>query len=145
MNASRLATAVLSTGLVVGSAMPAAWATFVESASASATFSAAVLAPPTGVTVSSPYCGQNGHAVDVSWEPSRSDWLDGYEVALGTAAGGPYAVVPLPAGADPTTTARAVDGLMRKTTYYVVVRTTRGGWRAAASPVAVTTAPRNCA
>lgn len=143
MKTSLLATAVLSTGMVLGSAAPTAWATFVEQASATATFSAAVLAPPTDVTASAPAC-TTGYSSQLTWTASASTWLDGYEVAMGTAPGGPYTVEPLPAGANPTDTTRTLSGLARKTSYYVVVRTTRSGWRAQSAEVVVTTPARNC-
>lgn len=144
MNASLLATAVLSTGLVVGSAAPTAWASFVEQASASATFSAAVLAPPTGATASAPGCVGGSYSSQLSWTASASTWLDGYEVAMATTSGGPYAVVPRPAGVSPTATSRTLSGLARRTTYYVVVRTTRSSWRAQSGQVVVTTPAKNC-
>lgn len=144
MSSTLLATALVSTGLVVGSAAPAAWASFVEQASVSASFSAAVLAPPTGVTAAPVACAASGYSSQLSWTASASTWLDGYEVAMGTRSGGPYAVVPLPAGADPTDTTRTLSGLARKTSYYVVVRTTRSAWRAQGDEVVVTTPAKNC-
>lgn len=129
-------------GSVLGQGAPVAWAAFNESAVATATIAADVLAPPGGLSVSGPVCVTGSHAVDVSWAPSTSDWLDGYQVLLATAAQGPYAVV---ATGDPSMVAHTLTGLERKTTYYVVVAATRSSWRAATPAVSVTTPPRNCA
>lgn len=139
-----LAAGVLA-GSVLGQAAPVAWASFQESATSSATLAADVLAPPTGLAASAPYCVPGSHAVNLSWTASASNWLDGYEVRVSTAASGPYAVVPLPAGGDPKATARAVTGLDRKTSYHFVVATTRGSWRAASAAVSISTPARTCA
>ena len=136
--------AVLCTGLVVGLAGSTAHASFVESAVASASFSAAVLAPPTAVSSGAPVCSGGSYSAQVTWAASASSWLDGYEVALSTTSGGPYAVVPRPAGVSPTATTRTVTGLARRTTYYVVVRTTKSAWRAQSGQVAVTTPAKAC-
>lgn len=144
MRTRLVVTVLAATGLAVGSAAPAAWGSFVEQASATATFSAAVLAPPTGITASAVTCAATGYSSQLTWTASASTWLDGYELAMGTAPGGPYTVVPLPAGASPTDTTRTLSGLARKTTHYMVVRTTRGAWRAESAEVVVTTPARNC-
>lgn len=142
---TRLAMTVLTaTGLAVGSAAPAAWGSFVEQASASASFSAAVLAPPTNVATSTPTCLATGYSSQLAWTASASTWLDGYEVAMGTLSGGPYTVVARPTGVSPTATSRTLSGLARRTTYYVVVRTTRSSWRAESAQVTVTTPAKNC-
>ena len=135
---------LLTVGLLLGSAAPAAWATFVEQAVAEASFTADVLAPPTGVAAAPPACVAGGYQTEVSWTASSSSWLDGYEVAISTEPGGPYDVLPRPAGVSPTATTRTVSGLARKTTYYVVVRTTRSAWRSQSDQVAMTTPSRNC-
>ena len=135
---------ILCAGLVVGSVGSSAYASFVETASARSSFSAAVLAPPTSVTASAPVCTTAGYSTQVSWSPSASSWLDGYEVALSTVSGGPYVVVPRPTGVSPTATTRTLSGLARRTTYYVVVRTTKSAWRAQSAQVAVTTPAKAC-
>jgi hypothetical protein len=139
----------LAAGLLAGSGLGQAatsdWATFQESATATDAIGADVLAPPTGLVASATYCGTGTHQVDLSWSASASDWLDGYEVLLSTAAAGPYSVVPPPVDADPEATTRSVAGLERRTTCYFVVATTRDSWRAASDPVAVTTPARKCA
>ena len=129
-------------GSVLGQGAPVAWAAFNESAVASATIAADVLAPPSSLAVSAPYCVAGSHAVDVAWTASASDWLDGYEVLLATSAQGPFAVV---ATGDPSVVARTLTALERKTTYHVVVASTRSSWRATTAAVSVTTPPRNCA
>ena len=140
--------AAVSAGLLVGGlalgATPHAWATFTEQALVRASFSAAVLAPPTAVSTTAPTCSGGSYATQVSWTASASSWLDGYEVGLSTTSGGPYTVVPRPAATSPTATTRTLTGLARRTTYYVVVRTTKSGWRAQSGQVAVTTQAKAC-
>lgn len=108
----------LAAGLLAGSglgqAAPSDWATFQESATATASIGADVLAPPTGLVASAAYCGTGSYQVDLSWNASASDWLDGYQVLLSTAAAGPYSVPP-PVDADPKAATRSVAGLERRT------------------------------
>ena len=60
-------------GSVLGQGAPVAWAAFNESAVATATIAADVLAPPSSPTVSAPYCVAGSHAVDVAIDVCEID------------------------------------------------------------------------
>ena len=127
-------------GALAGQGVAPAWADFRTSASSSASFSADVLLPPSEVTAS-PSCGALGVQADLDWVASPSTWIDGYEVATSTTAGGPYTPVPVQGGQDPRVTTRSV-GLQGGTVYSRVVRATKGGWTASSAEVSVRTRPR---
>lgn len=78
------------------------------------------LQPPTGLTSAGCLLG----TVTLTWEASPSEWATGYEVRWSTTNGGPYNLGPL----TTTLLTQQVTGLSALTTYYFVVRATRGAW-----------------
>ncbi len=128
----------LLVGTVLSATGPMAWAAFQDRAEASSTFTTDVLQPPSGLSAS-PDCGLLLYEVDLTWTATTSTWLDGYQVLMSTSESGSYDVVPLPLAGDPKATTRTIDGLSASTTYWFVVRATKGGWRAATAPVSATT------
>ena len=125
-------------------AAPRAWAEFGTGATATATLAADVLQPPSGLTAAEAGCAAAGYLVQLQWTASASDWLDGYEVAVSTTSGGPYSVVPLESGQNPKSTQRTGGGLQKKTAYYFVVSSTKGGWRSTSGEATATTSSRTC-
>jgi fibronectin type 3 domain-containing protein len=69
------------------------------------------------------------HSVTLSWEPSTSDGVAGYNVYRGTRSGGPYARIN-PA-ADSTTT-DADNTVSAGQTYYYVVTAVTSNWQESA-------------
>lgn len=123
-----VATAGLTALLLAGA--PVAWATFLNSGSAGASFSTDSLAAPTGLSAT-PQCGLLQYEIHLSWTATTSSWADGYEVTQATSSNGPFSVVPLPLGGDPLATTRVVGSLEASTTYWFRVAATRGSWRSA--------------
>ena len=78
------------------------------------------LQPPTNLTSAGCLLG----TVTLTWEASPSEWATGYEVRWSTTNGGPYNLGPL----TTTLLTQQVTGLSALTTYYFVVRATRGAW-----------------
>lgn len=131
-------------GALLTQGTPAAWAGFHETARSSAGFSADVLHPPSGLVGTWAGCGQLGGQVNLQWTASPSPGLERYDVLLATASAGPYILVPPPSGHSPTATSRPVGGLDRKQTYFVVVRSVRGSWWTATTPLTVQTPNTKC-
>lgn len=104
-----------------------ALASFLDTASASGGWSVTTetLQPPTGLTSTGCLLG----TVTLTWSASPSAWATGYEVRWSTTNGGPYDRGPL----TTTLLTRTVGGLSALTTYYFVVRATRGAWFSANS------------
>lgn len=133
----RLATvAVLAAALAAGG--PVAYATFVQPASATSSFSTGTLSAPSGLTATRK-CGLLQYEIHLAWTASPTTWADGYEVSMATSSGGPYTVVPLPLGGDPLATTRVVGGLLPSTTYWFRVTATAAAWRSSAAQASQTT------
>lgn len=119
--AGAVATAVVATSvLAVGPRF--ALASFLDTATASGGWSVTTetLQPPTNLTSAGCLLG----TVTLTWEASPSEWATGYEVRWSTTNGGPYNRGPL----TTTLLTQQVTGLSALTTYYFVVRATRGAW-----------------
>ncbi len=106
----------------------AAWAALDDSAAASASYSTAVLSPPTGLAAAVGICTLgNGDRIALSWTATASGWATGYEIARSTSAGGPFSVVATVTGISTTS---YTDGpLAFSTTFYYAVRSTKSAWR----------------
>ena len=125
MRRQLLAVAALAAPLLVIQAV--AFAGWVDSATASASYSTGSLAPPTNPATAAGICVVVvGDRIVVSWTATTSTWADGYLVARSTISGGPYTVVGTLSGQGTTT---FNDGpLAFSTTYHYVVRATKGAW-----------------
>lgn len=121
--------AVLAAAAFLAGVHPAAMASgWSDTASAAASYSSGLLAPPTAPAAIPGTCDiLTGDTVLVSWTPSSSTWADGYEVARSTAAGGPFSVVGTVVGG--LTVTYLDTSVNFSTTYYYVVRATKFAWR----------------
>src|SRR5690242_9624310 len=63
---------------------------------------------------SNPNTGSNGHSVDLSWDPSTSSGITGYQVYRGTQSGGPYSLL----SASPLSTTTFTDTRVTAGTKY---------------------------
>ena len=121
----------------------AAWGAFTDQASGSLTLQTATLQPPTQVTTARGLCVIGlADAIVVSWLPSPTPGVDGYEVLRATAATGPYA----PVGTTTTGVHTYTDSsLPFSTTFYYVVRSFTHSWRSPdTAPVSRKTAAGLC-
>lgn len=130
-------TAVLATSSV-------ALAQLVDNAAASHTLSTDTLQPPTDPAAAHGPCTSGvATSITVSWTATPSTWADGYEILGSLVSGGPYTVVGTVSGVN--TTSYTATNLAFLTTYYYVVKATKGNWRSAAtSQVSRTTLSALC-
>lgn len=136
MAATAIALAVLGTA-------PVAWASFNDASSASATYTADVLAPATNPSAAAGMCSTvSGDRTVLSWTATTSTWATGYEIARSTTAGGPYTVVGTASGAGTTT--YTDSGLAYSTTYYYAIRSMRNAWRGTNATTSRTTKNSLC-
>jgi fibronectin type III domain protein len=109
-----------------------ALAQFTDSGKAANTVSTDTLQPPTNpATANGPCTNGVSTSITVSWTATPSTWADGYEVLGSLVSGGPYTTVGMVSGR--TTTTYTVTGLSFLTTYYYVVKATKGNWRSSAT------------
>lgn len=115
-------------------------AAFTAGSSAGATYSAATLSPPSGLTsAAGPCTALSSASIRLYWVATPSSWADGYEVLRSTTSGGPYSSIATVSGVGTTT---HLDGsLPFSTTYYYVVRATKGSWRSALTAQVARTTP----
>lgn len=73
-------------------------------------------------------------SLELHWNPSGSDFVDGYQVYRSSSPGGPYAPVGGTLGA--ATLSLSDGGLTPGMTYYYVVRALGSGWESEDSPEA---------
>lgn len=98
---------------------PSALASFLDSASATGTFAAATLAPPTNLTTNSCVTG-----FTASWKATTSTWRTGYEVQWKLSTSNTWN------SATTTDTSYTVSGLSLLNTYNVRVRAFYGAdWK----------------
>jgi hypothetical protein len=123
----RLVLAVLLL-LVPLSEASAAWNGWADGTAASLTLHAATLQPPTEVTTSRGLCVLGvADAVVVTWVPSTTPGVAGYEVLRAAQLAGPYSVIGTVTGRTATTYTDTT--LPFNTTYYYVVRSLVALWR----------------
>lgn len=136
------ALAVAVAALVVTASV--ALAQFADGDGASHSISTSSLQPPTDpATAHGPCTNGLTASIVVSWTASASTWADGYEVLGSLVPGGPYTTVGTVSGVS--TTSHTVTGLAFATTYYYVVKATKGNWRSpATSQVSRTTLSPLC-
>ena len=102
------------------------------------------LAAPTGLNGSGS-CGLIilGPQVSLNWTASSSTFADGYQILRSGTSGGPYSLHSTIG--DPGTTNLLDTNLVGlSTTYYYVVRATRGNWTSAYSNQVAVTTPLLC-
>lgn len=103
-----------------------------DGTSASLTLHAATLQAPTQVTTSPGLCLLAvADAVVVTWVPSTTPGVAGYEVLRATQLAGPYSVIGTVTGGTATTYTNTP--LPFSTTYYYVVRSVAALWRSGAT------------
>lgn len=109
-----------------------ALAQFANNDSAALAVSTDTLQPPTNPsTAAGPCTAGIAASIVVSWTATPSTWADGYEVLGSLVSGGPYTTVGTVSGRN--TTSYTVTGLAFATTYYYVVKATKGNWRSVAT------------
>lgn len=120
-----------------------AWASFNDSATASASYTAGVLAAPTSPAAAAGTCTVGtGDRTVLSWTATTSSWATGYEIARSTTAGGPYTVIATVSGVSTTT---YTDGpLAFSTTFYYAIRSTKNVWRSTDATVSRKTKSTLC-
>lgn len=99
---------------------------FVDQDSASLPVSTATLQPPTAAATSPGVCTEAGDATIVTWTPSSSTQVTGYEILRSTVAGGPYSAVAIAPGQ--TTETYTDSPLAFSTTYHYAIRAVRDTW-----------------
>lgn len=105
-----------------------AGASFFDGSAATNALGSATLAPPTAPGTAHGACSTlSGAKIVVSWTATASTWASGYEVGMATTAGGPYS--PISGVSGQATTSFTSAFLSFSTTYYFVVRSTKGSWR----------------
>lgn len=123
--------------VAVAAPVSAAW---LNSATASSTWSTSSLAAPTGLTATQS-CLLTVRSITLAWTPSTSAYATGYTVYR-KAGGGSFAAVATLAG---RTTASWVDEpLASSTTYTYAVRTTYQSWTASSGEASATTQGAIC-
>lgn len=129
--------------LVLLSTAQVARASFNDASTASASYTADVLAPATNPSAAAGTCSTlSGDRTVLSWTASTSTWATGYEIARSTTAGGPYTVVGTASGAGTTTYTDA--GLAYSTTYHYAIRSMRNAWRGTNATASRTTKNSLC-
>ncbi len=125
MTGRRLVAALAAAVVLVAPATAAAG--WIDLTTATAAYSAALLAPPTSPGAGAGQCTVLvGDRTVVSWTATTSVRADGYKVYRSSTSGGPYALVGTVAGRATTS---FVDGpLPFSTTYHYVVRATKVLW-----------------
>lgn len=119
---------------LAASPLPPASASFTSSPSGQTlTVTSGTLAAPSGLSASCFILTPT--RVRLNWTATSSTWASGYEIARGTASGGPYTVVGTVSGQSTTT---YEDIRPNTSTYYYVVRATKFAWRSANSNQATT-------
>ncbi|MFZ6004556.1 MAG: hypothetical protein ACOYXM_11565 [Actinomycetota bacterium] len=138
-----LGVTAVATALAVLASAQVAWASFDDSAQASATYSTDTLAAPTSPTAGPGTCTAfSNDRIILSWTATTSTWADGYEIARSLTPGGPYTVIGTVTGVGTTT---YNDGpLAFSTTYHYAIRSTRNLWRSANATVSRTTRSSLC-
>jgi hypothetical protein len=92
----------------------------------------ATLAAPTGAAAANGTCRSNKSIqVDVSWTATSSTFADGYEILRATTSGGPYTSLGTVSGRTTVTYGDTTAAF--STTYYYVVKATKGLWRSTVS------------
>ena len=121
-----------------------ALAQFSDTGSAAQAIATSQLQPPANpATAHGPCTNGVTASIVVSWTATTSTWADGYEVLGSLVPGGPYTSVGTVSGVN--TTSYTVTGLAFATTYYYVVKATKGNWRSpATSQVSRTTLSPLC-
>lgn len=79
------------------------------------------------------------HSVTLTWSPSASDGISGYNVYRSLVSGGPYS--PLTSSADPSTSYSDASVLSGQTYYYVVTALNSGGVESAYSSEVAASVP----
>lgn len=131
MTPTRRRRALAAAGVLAAVAVPVqpAGATFSDPAAATASFTAAVLAPPTNLTLGLCVTG-----FTANWTATTSTWRTGYEVQWKKSTSGTWTN-----SATTNDTSHAISGLSLLTTYNVRVRAYFGAnWKSTfAGPVSV--------
>ena len=141
----RRAVAFVATAIALGALASThdAWASFNDSATASASYTADVLVAPTSPAAAAGTCTVGtGDRTVLSWTATSSSWTSGYEIARSTTAGGPYTVIGTVSGVSTTT---YTDGpLAFSTTFYYAIRSMKSAWRSTNATVSRTTKNALC-
>lgn len=133
MKAPRPLLAALLAGTVCFGAVPLAHAAFAGGATATTTFSAAQLAPPTNLTATK-RCTVDvlgvlvAAALDLTWTPSTTDWATGQRVVVTDAVG---LVVDTQDVAATATSTTVELPLVDVGPYTATVQATYGSWSSA--------------
>lgn len=102
--------------------------------------STATLAAPTGTGAARGVCVPAiSNQVNVSWTATASTFADGYEIARGTASGGPYSIIGSVSGLATVIYTDTTPAFA--TTYHYVVRAKKFAWRSANSNQGSVTTP----
>ena len=126
----RLATGLALAVIALLVTASVALAQFNDGDSASQSISTNTLQAPTNpATAHGPCTNGLTASIVVSWTATTSTWADGYEILGSLVSGGPYTAVGTVSGVS--TTSYTVTGLAFATTYYYVVKATKGNWRSA--------------
>ena len=136
--------AVVALGVSAGAlAAPAvADAAFNDSAAATMAVTSDVLLPATSPAAGPGTCTPlSTDRIVLTWTATASTWADGYEVARGTSAGGPYTVI---ASVSAATTTYTDSSLSFSTTYHYAIRAKRNAWRSADATTSRTTRNSFC-
>ena len=96
-------------------------ARFTDSSPAAASFGAATMTQPTGLTVTATVV----RAVALSWNPTTDSYAEGYRLYRSTTSGSGYAIVLTLSSLALTT---AIDTPLAGGTYYYVAVAYVGGW-----------------
>lgn len=133
----------VAAGLTALASAQVAWASFSDTAQASAAYSTGILGAPTNPSASPGTCTAfRNDRIVLNWAATASSWADGYEIARSLAPGGPYTVIGTVSGVGTTT---FNDGpLAFSTTYHYAIRSTRNLWRSADATVSRTTRSSLC-
>ncbi len=135
----------VAAGVALGAlgAAATAGASYTDSTSAAATYTAGALQPATAPAATAGTCSTvTGDRTVLTWTATTSTWASGYEIARSTTAGGPYTVIATVSGVGTTT---YNDGpLAFSTTYYYAIRATKHQWRSADATVSRKTKSSLC-
>jgi beta-galactosidase len=105
------------------------------------TLQSATLDSPTGAAAQAVCQKPSTFYVAISWNAAGSPAVTGYDVLRSGTPGGPYSSVGNVSGRS--TTQFSDSTVAKTTTYYYVVRSTRGGWDSSISGEASVTTPNN--